>query len=31
MFGASLSLAFGLRDTGWASWLGEQILGTGIT
>ena len=31
MFGASLSLAFALRDTGAASWLGEQILGTGIT
>ncbi len=31
MFGASLSLAFALRDTGAASWLGERILGTGIT
>lgn len=29
LFGASLSLAFALRDTGGAEWLGEKLLGTG--
>lgn len=29
MFGASLSLAFTLRDTGAAAWVGEQLLGAG--
>lgn len=29
LFGASLSLAFALRDTGGAEWLGERLLGTG--
>jgi solute carrier family 13 (sodium-dependent dicarboxylate transporter), member 2/3/5 len=31
MFGASLSLALALRDTGAAEWIGEQLLGTGTT
>lgn len=29
LFGASLSLAFALRDTGGAQWLGERLLGAG--
>ncbi|CAN5727160.1 DASS family sodium-coupled anion symporter [soil metagenome] len=29
LFGASLSLAFALRDTGGAEWLGERMLGAG--
>ena len=29
LFGASLSLAFALRDTGAASWVGEGLLGSG--
>jgi sodium-dependent dicarboxylate transporter 2/3/5 len=29
LFGASLSLAFALRDTGGAEWLGEKLLGAG--
>lgn len=29
LFGASLSLAFALRDTGGARWLGEWLLGAG--
>lgn len=29
LFGASLSLAFALRDTGGAEWLGERLLGAG--
>lgn len=31
MFGASLSLALALRDTGAAGWIGEQLLGAGAT
>ncbi len=31
LFGASLSLAFALRDTGAAVWVGEGLLGTGAT
>lgn len=31
MFGASLSLALALRDTGAAGWIGEQLLGAGTT
>ncbi len=31
MFGASLSLAFALRDTGAADWVGERFLNTGAT
>ena len=30
MFGASLSLALALRDTGAAEWVGEQLFGAGI-
>ncbi|MDP8940587.1 MAG: SLC13 family permease [Actinomycetota bacterium] len=30
MFGASLSLALTLRDTGAADWVGEQLFGAGI-
>lgn len=30
MFGASLSLALALRDTGAANWVGEQLFGAGI-
>ena len=30
MFGASLSLAYALRDTGAAEWVGEQLFGAGI-
>lgn len=30
MFGASLSLALALRDTGAAEWVGEQFFGAGI-
>lgn len=31
MFGASLSLALTLRDTGAAEWVGDQLFGAGIT
>jgi sodium-dependent dicarboxylate transporter 2/3/5 len=31
MFGASLSLALALRDTGAAEWVGEQLFGAGVT
>ena len=31
MFGASLSLALALRDTGGAEWVGEQLFGAGVT
>lgn len=31
MFGASLSLALALRDTGAAAWVGEQLFGAGIS
>lgn len=31
MFGASLSLALALRDTGAAEWVGERLLGAGTT
>jgi len=31
LFGASLSLAFALRDTGAAAWVGDGLLGTGTT
>lgn len=30
MFGASLSLALALRDTGAAEWVGEQLFGAGV-
>ena len=30
LFGASLSLAFPLRDTGAAAWVGEGLLGSGV-
>ncbi len=31
MFGASLSLALALRDTGAAAWVGEQLFGAGVS
>ncbi|MGB3682824.1 MAG: SLC13 family permease [Rubrobacteraceae bacterium] len=31
MFGASLSLALALRDTGAAEWVGERLFGAGVT